>query len=56
MNFRFKSRPGKGVQCSSDPEFTFSNVPQTCITHALSSENNISAEEHSQSLELDYFV
>ena len=28
MNFRFKSRPGKGVQCSSDPEFAFSNVPQ----------------------------
>ena len=48
-------RPGKSVQCSSDPEFAFSNVPQKCIkTHALSSENNISAEKHSQSLELDY--
>ena len=28
MNFRFKSNTGKGVQCSSDPEFAFSNVPQ----------------------------
>ena len=54
------SRPGKSVQCSSDPECTFSNVPRKYVKttgkfeRALSSENNISFEEHSQSVELDY--
>ena len=50
-------RHGKSVQCSSDPEFAFSNVSQTSVNilenlnvhySTLSSENDISAGKHSQ--------
>ena len=51
-------RLGKSVQCSSDPEFVFSNVPQKCIKkwEIWPSENNISAEKHPQNLELNYIL
>ena len=57
-------RPRKSVQCSSDPEFAFSNVPRKCVKTTgkfelalrvhYRKENTISAEKHLQSLELDY--
>ena len=55
-------RPRKSVQCPSDPEFTFSNVPRKCVKTTGKFEpalrvhyRTISAEKHSvQSLELDY--